>query len=787
MLDLIAIVAALVFVLLVLQLRAMLAMHFLKQSARLVPGDWSPLVAAADVIERAAQELAPLGFHGPQWLSITPQPVELANVRALACWRHPDGTLAFLVPSFFAETPNRCISYFATRLQDGRTLVSQPSDPYFAITATPDEPAQLLAPGPTADLVAAHRRFVAAHGTAADDAVADASVVDIAGRWMNARRERLLARGDLVEDAQGVARPRLGFAIRALRAFWSRPKWPANADPIPPARLVQIALASTRIRERAPTAGMQLLLFAFSVLLFMAVGAVVFGLEFAWILLVVIAIHEAGHYLAMRAFGYRNVQMLALPLVGGVTVGHEAHPRATHRAWMSLMGPLPGIVIGWGLLVAALALRDEGWMLQAAWVFLAINYLNVVPVPPLDGGHIVQAMLPARWYGLRIAFLVVACLAGAAASLAFGLVGLALIVLLQLAQAGPLLQNRRAIRHLLAQGGVPVDALPARKLRLAIDALEQVLGPTPRAQARISQAEDIVRSLDVVPMSPLSRLLTGATYAALLAVPLAALVAFVGLGLAANGDAVIARAQAQESVHAAFEQQAAAMSEAQLRAALDDAGLDGSASAADLRAQWVAQQVSARHLADFNVRRQRVVAELAQADVPDLIAGFERPAWWLRWFFQVPDWPRPASAEALAEAERRLGRALPEDLRTFYLHHDGFPLLQLGAAADLAPVVPPRDAAVAEALLETPFALVDAEGRDGVDLRLVAEHLQDCHRLSPPLDAELAVHLPWPALLWCPRLDAAGAAIVSTSTHRAYRDFAAYLRERAADQRAWRD
>jgi Zn-dependent protease len=371
------------------------------------------------------------------------------------------------VPTFFAETPNRCITYFATRLQDGRTLVSQPSDPYFAITATAEEPAQLLPPAAMADLLAAHRGFVAQHGVAAEAAAGDATAVDIAGDWMNRRRERLIARGDLVEDAQGVARPRLGFAIRALRAFWSRPKWPPNAEVIPPARLTQIAMSSARIRERAPTASMQMLLFVFSVVLFMAVGGIVFGLQFAWILLVVIAIHEAGHYLAMRAFGYRNVQMLALPLVGGVTVGHEAHPRATHRAWMSLMGPLPGIVIGWALLVVAMMQRDDGWMLHAAWVFLAINYLNVVPVPPLDGGHIVQAMLPARWYGLRIGFLVLACAAGAAAAFGFGMVGLAVIVLLQLGQVAPLLQNRKAIRQLLAQGGVSVGALPARKLRLA--------------------------------------------------------------------------------------------------------------------------------------------------------------------------------------------------------------------------------------------------------------------------------------------------------------------------------
>lgn len=736
MFDLIAILAAIVFVLLVLQLRAMLAMHFLRQTVRRVPGDWAHLVAAEDVIARATRELAPLGFDGPQWLSVTPQPVELANVRAIAAYRHADRTLVFLVPSFFAETPNRCITYFATRLQDGRTLVSQPSDPYFAITATAEEPAQMLPPGSMAECHEAHRRFVALHGVAAVDATSDATLVDIAGDWMNRRRERLIARGDLVEDRHGIARPRLGFAIRALRAFWSRPKWPANAEAIPPARLAQIALAGARIRERAPAASMQMLLFVFSVALFMVVGAVVFGLRFAWILLVVIAIHEAGHYLAMRAFGYRNVQMLALPLVGGVTVGHEAHPRATHRAWMSLMGPLPGIVIGWAMLAFALVQRDDGWVLHAAWVFLAINYLNVVPVPPLDGGHIVQAMLPARWYGLRIAFLAVACLAGAAVSFAFGLVGLALIVLLQLGQLGPLMQNRRAIRHLLALGGVPVDALRARKLRLAFDALERVAGPTARAQARIAQAEDVVRSLDVVPMSGWSRVFTGATYAALLAVPLAVLVAYAGLGgLGMDPD--------------------------RATAALDESVIEA--------------------------RRSAAFSSLAGADQGALVAEFERPAWWSRWFFQVPDWPDPASADALAAAEQRLDRRLPDELRDFYARHDGFPMLQLAAVADLAPVHAPSHVEAAAAMLETPFAVVDADGGDAVDLRLSETHLLDCHRLSPSIDPAFAEHLPWPALLWCPALESAGATIVNTSTHRAYRDFDRYLRDRAADQAAWRD
>lgn len=520
MFDLLAIVAAIVFVMLAMRLRTLLAMPFPVQRARLIEGDWAERFAADDVVGKADAELRALGFQGPQWLSILTQPAESGNVRAASCWRHADGTLVFLLPTFLVETPNRGIVYFATRLADGRTLVSQPSDPYFALTADSIEPARCLPPMVMADCCVAHRGFVAEHGQAADDAIDPRTMVDIVGDWMNRRRARLLQSGALGADRQGVARPRLGFALRALWHSGARQKWPMNVEPIPVSRLVRIAMASARIRERSPTPAMQWLLFAFSVLLFFALGAFVFGTEVASILLLAIAVHESGHFLAMRAFGYRNVQMLALPLVGGVTFGQELHPRAVHRAWMAMMGPLPGILIGWGLFVLAWVLRDAGLLLHAAWVFLVINYLNLAPVPPLDGGKIVQAMWPPRRYGMRIGFLLIACTAGAALAAAFGWIALALIVSLQITQVVPLLQNRRAIRHLIAEGVRPDGASHEQKLHAALAALERVLGPTVRAQARINQAEDIVRSLDVVPMSVRQRVLLLIVYAILLVIPL---------------------------------------------------------------------------------------------------------------------------------------------------------------------------------------------------------------------------------------------------------------------------
>ena len=161
---------------------------------------------------------------------------------------------------------------------------------------------------------------------------------------------------------------------------------------------------------------------------------------------------------------------------------------------------------------------------------------------------------------------------------------------------------------------------------------------------------------------------------------------------------------------------------------------------------------------------------------------------WSRLLFGAEDWPGPATDADLADAERRAGSELMLELREFYAIHDGFEALQLGAVADIVAVPAPGDAMHGEAvaMLETPFALVDLAGETGAQLRLGERELRACYSLAPKLDAAYAEYLAWPALLWCPELDSAGAAIVSVDSNRAYRDFKVYVRERAAEQAASR-
>ncbi|WP_236606878.1 site-2 protease family protein [Sandaracinus amylolyticus] len=125
-----------------------------------------------------------------------------------------------------------------------------------------------------------------------------------------------------------------------------------------------------------------------------------------WLPIVFLAVllHEMGHALTGRRFGLRPE--VHLTSMGGHTAW-SAGRNLTH--WRSILvsfaGPAVGLVIGGGALafaafgpsvpfVARLALQD------IIWTNLGWAVFNLLPILPLDGGHIVAAALD-RFFGVR--------------------------------------------------------------------------------------------------------------------------------------------------------------------------------------------------------------------------------------------------------------------------------------------------------------------------------------------------------------------------------------------------
>lgn len=138
----------------------------------------------------------------------------------------------------------------------------------------------------------------------------------------------------------------------------------------------------------------------------------VFGLiGIPWVLLpallVILVIHELGHYYAMKFFGYQDTSIFFIPFFGAAAKGEKEHLRPFEEYVILLAGPLPGILIGIGIFIATLynpELRSETWLQQLALFFLIINYFNLLPIYPLDGGRVVQSLLFTHYPKMQFYF-----------------------------------------------------------------------------------------------------------------------------------------------------------------------------------------------------------------------------------------------------------------------------------------------------------------------------------------------------------------------------------------------
>ncbi|MGD2075203.1 MAG: site-2 protease family protein [Gammaproteobacteria bacterium] len=161
----------------------------------------------------------------------------------------------------------------------------------------------------------------------------------------------------------------------------------------------------------------------------------------AWLMPVLLAItvHETAHGLAARRFGDRTAQMLGrltlnpikhidpvgtilvpalmLMLPGGFVFGwakpvpvdwrNFKHPKQD-MAWVAAAGPGANLLmaLAWAVLARiALGLPAESWFalpmlfMGAAGIFIntILMVLNLLPLPPLDGGRVLTGMLPGRY------------------------------------------------------------------------------------------------------------------------------------------------------------------------------------------------------------------------------------------------------------------------------------------------------------------------------------------------------------------------------------------------------
>jgi Zn-dependent protease len=190
-------------------------------------------------------------------------------------------------------------------------------------------------------------------------------------------------------------------------------------------------------------------LFAASVLVFLASFSFGNTGSFLAILVVVLFIHELGHFYAMKFFGGKDLNILFIPFFGAVAIGNNLRLSGAQQIIMLLAGPLPGMLIGLGLFLCPHSIQDD-LMGTTAAVFFWLNFLNLLPIMPFDGGRVLHTVLGAHLVRTAILFQLVG-------ALLLSVFGLVLNPLLSIIGVFSFFSTLRHNRSLLEQGKLKLE------------------------------------------------------------------------------------------------------------------------------------------------------------------------------------------------------------------------------------------------------------------------------------------------------------------------------------------
>ena len=132
-------------------------------------------------------------------------------------------------------------------------------------------------------------------------------------------------------------------------------------------------------------------------LLSVGVYALLFGWWYAVGFVLLMLVHEMGHYFAARQLGMNVGLPTFIPFVGAWIELKDQPLSVEQEARIAFAGPFMGTIAA--AVVLALALRQHSALLMAlAYAGFFLNLFNLIPVTPFDGGRIVAILSPKVWF-----------------------------------------------------------------------------------------------------------------------------------------------------------------------------------------------------------------------------------------------------------------------------------------------------------------------------------------------------------------------------------------------------
>ncbi len=124
--------------------------------------------------------------------------------------------------------------------------------------------------------------------------------------------------------------------------------------------------------------------------------ALVFGWWYAVGFVLLIFVHEMGHFLAARQRGLDVGAPTFIPFVGAWIELKDLPHDVETEAWIGLAGPLLGSVGALGCYYLYRS-TNEPLFLALAYAGFFLNLFNLIPISPFDGGRITAILSPRVW------------------------------------------------------------------------------------------------------------------------------------------------------------------------------------------------------------------------------------------------------------------------------------------------------------------------------------------------------------------------------------------------------
>jgi Zn-dependent protease len=154
------------------------------------------------------------------------------------------------------------------------------------------------------------------------------------------------------------------------------------------AKLLMWIFAAGKMGKLLTTGGTMLL----SILLY----TWVFGWAYAVGFVMLLFIHEMGHYVAARQRGLDPGLPAFIPFVGAWVALKELPHDVETEAYVGFGGPLAGTAAALGCYFLSRSTGSD-LLLALAYSGCMLNLVNLIPIAPLDGGRITAIISPKVW------------------------------------------------------------------------------------------------------------------------------------------------------------------------------------------------------------------------------------------------------------------------------------------------------------------------------------------------------------------------------------------------------